>query len=87
MRTGTEISLRFEATTSLAPAVALAVAEQFFGATIGLTARRREPQALRFEGDDSHVSVRVIRACPTTLEVETFECEAAVTEFMDRLPR
>jgi hypothetical protein len=79
--------LRCEATTTLAPAVALAVAEQFFGASAGLAVRRREPQALLFEGNDGHVRVSIIHARPTTLEIETSEWETWVTEFMDRLPR
>jgi hypothetical protein len=79
--------LRCEAATTLAPAVALAVAEQFFNRSVGLAIQERAPQALRFVGDDDYVSVRIIRAHPTTLEVVTCVWETPVLEFIDRLPR
>jgi hypothetical protein len=87
MRTAIQRMLRCEASTTLAPAVALAVAEQFFNSNIGLAVEKREPQALRFMGDDDYVSVRIIRARPTTLEVVTSVWETPVLEFVDRLPR
>ena len=73
--------------TGPAAAEALAQAEQFFGTELGLQMGTRDVRELRFEGGGGHVAVRVLQEQPTTLELETHEWDAAVVEFMRKLPR
>ena len=79
--------MNYETRTGLPPAEALAQAEQFFGAELGLQVGTRDARELRFEGGGGHVAVRVLQEQPTTLELETHEWDAAVVEFMRKLPR
>jgi hypothetical protein len=46
--------MRYETTTTLAPEVALAAAEQFFSAEFGLRVRQRGPQVMGFDGAGGH---------------------------------
>lgn len=78
--------MRYETTTTLAPEVALAAAEQFFG-EFGLAIRQRGAQVIGFEGGGGHVLVSVTGERPTTLELVTREWDRQVTHFMERLPR
>jgi hypothetical protein len=79
--------MRYETTTRLAPAEALAAAEQFFGGEYGLLVRRRGLQELGFEGGGGHVIVSITGEHPTTLEIETREWDTPVTQFVGDLPR
>jgi hypothetical protein len=76
----------YNVTTTFAPAVALAVAELFFSACVGLLVQERNVQELRLTGGGGHVVVRVIRERPTTLEIRTRAWGAPVAEFVSKLP-
>jgi hypothetical protein len=79
--------MRYKTTTTLAPELALAAAEQFFSGEFGLTVRQRGPQVIGFEGAGGHVLVSVTGEHPTTLELETREWDRQVMQFMERLSR
>lgn len=79
--------MRYETTTKLAPDEALATAERFFAGAFGLAVRTRGPQMIGFAGGGGHVTISVVGEHPTTLELETREWDAAVMEFMGKLPR
>jgi hypothetical protein len=77
----------YETTTTLAPAVALAVAELFFSACVGLLVEERNAQELRLAGGGGYVVVQVIRERPTTLAFRAREWGMPVAEFVSILPR
>jgi hypothetical protein len=79
--------MRYETTTTLAPAAALAAAERFFAGGFGLEVRLRGPQMLGLEGGGGHVAVSILGEHPTTLEIETREWDTPVIEFIADLPR
>ena len=82
-----EVMMRYETTTNLDSAEALAAAERFFAGDYGIAARTRGPQMIAFEGGGGHVVISITTEQPTTLEIETREWDRAVVEFMDKLPR
>ena len=79
--------MRYETTTRLASEEALTAAERFFGGEFGLAVGRRGPKEIGFEGGGGHVLVSITGEHPTTLEIETREWDAPVTQFMAKLPR
>jgi len=87
MKCQQEVTMRYETTTKLASDEALTAAERFFAGKFGLAVRTRGPQMIGFEGGGGHVAISVAGERPTTLEIETREWDAAVTEFMGKLPR
>ena len=79
--------MRYETTTSLAPAAALLAAEEYFIGELGLTERVRSPKTVEFECGGGHVAINILGERPTTLEIETRDWGAPTTEFIHRLPR
>jgi hypothetical protein len=78
--------MRYETTTRLAPAEALAAAEWFFSGEFGLLVQRRGQQELGFEGGGGHVLVGITGEHPTILEIETRERDTPVRQFIGDLP-
>jgi hypothetical protein len=87
MRRRQEVTMRYETTTRLDSAEALAAAERFFAGKFGIAVRTRGPQMIGFAGGGGHVVISVAGERPTILEVETREWDTAVVEFMGKLPR
>jgi hypothetical protein len=79
--------MRYETTTRLVPAEALAAAERFFSGDFGLLVQRRGQRELGFEGGGGHVLVGITGEQPTVLEIETREWDTPVRQFIENLPR
>jgi len=79
--------MRYETTTRLDPAEALAAAKRFFNGEFGLLIQQRGQQELGFEGGGGHVLISISGKHPTTLEIEAREWDTQVVQFIGNLPR
>ena len=72
------MSKPYATTTTLAPERAIAAAEHFFGKEFHCAPEQHDAHVLAYRGGGGHVTVRVLRAQPTTLEIETSTWDLAV---------